>query len=114
MQMYYIVLHAKSEGCSALLSRAAPYLSKAHLLCGALLFCLLPRQGVYAHEHSCWLQQREASEDVQLEQYFLPKGTRVYMNIYSLHHEEKNFPQALVSRLLDCSNVLPAWQCASP
>ena len=43
------------------------------------------------------LQNREATEDVQLGPYHVPAGTRIWINIFSLHHEEKYFPQALVS-----------------
>lgn len=58
-------------------------------------------------------QNREATEDVQLGQYHLPTGTRIWINIYSLHHEEKFFPQALVSAAhnlaQDASHCMPAF-----
>lgn len=41
---------------------------------------------------------REATESVQLGQYHIPKGTKLFINIYSLHHEEKFFPQPLSFR----------------
>lgn len=48
------------------------------------------------------LQNREATENVQLGQYQIPKGTKLFINIYSLHHEEKLFPKALVGALQWC------------
>ena len=42
------------------------------------------------------MQARAASEDVMLGQHLIPAGTRVWVNVRSLHLDEKNFANAKV------------------
>ena len=45
---------------------------------------------------SCHLQTREASEDVMLGSHLLPAGTRLWINVRSLHLDDRYFPNAKV------------------
>ena len=42
------------------------------------------------------MQTREAAEDVELGQYQIPAGTRIWINIFSLHLEDRYFENAQV------------------
>lgn len=50
------------------------------------------------------MQTREATEDVLLGTYHIPAGTRIWINVRSLHLDDKNFSNAQV--------IVPACQLA--
>ncbi len=43
-----------------------------------------------------FVQTREATEDVLLGTHQIPKGTRIWINVLSLHLDDKYFPNAKV------------------
>ncbi len=43
-----------------------------------------------------FVQTREATEDVMLGTHQIPAGTRIWINVLSLHLDDKHFPNAKV------------------
>ena len=43
------------------------------------------------------VQTREATEDVMLGQHLIPAGTRIWINVQSLHLDDKYFDNAKVN-----------------
>lgn len=42
--------------------------------------------------------QREANVDTSIGEYAVPKGTKIWINVLSLHHDPRNFPEPKVFR----------------